>query len=217
MRRRPRPRDRQIEALERTGSFQPASARKDPRHRHLVPGQRCSSCWPSSRTSSRGEGRVLLLGTHLGLFVVHVGLYVWARVAPLAAAVVSLVLFLTLHLANAALEPSSIYKGAIVKVLFIVVLVKAIQAGYGHPPPAQRAVMRRRSARRGCGVCAAALRPGARFCGRCGAEQTPDGAAGAGRGRGPRAHPRDRRPLRARGLVVAARRLLRAASSPAWC
>lgn len=76
------------------------------------------------------EGRVLLLGTHLGLFVVHVGLYVWARVAPLAAAVVSLVLFLTLHLANAVLEPSSIYKGMIVKVLFIVVLVKAIQAGY---------------------------------------------------------------------------------------
>lgn len=76
------------------------------------------------------EGRVLLLGTHLGLFIVHVGLYVWARVAPLAAAVVSLVLFLTLHLANAVLEPSSIYKGMIVKVLFIVVLVKAIQAGY---------------------------------------------------------------------------------------
>ncbi len=50
--------------------------------------------------------------------------------APLAAAVVSLVLFLTLHLANAVLEPSSIYKGMIVKVLFIVVLVKAIQAGY---------------------------------------------------------------------------------------
>ena len=76
------------------------------------------------------EGRVFLLGTHLGLFAVHVGLYVWARIAPLAAAVVSLVLFLTLHLANAVLEPSSIYKGMIVKVLFVVVLVKAIQAGY---------------------------------------------------------------------------------------
>jgi hypothetical protein len=76
------------------------------------------------------QGRNLLLGTHAGLFVLHLGLYAWARIAPLAAAVVALILFLTLHIANGVLEPSSIYKGILIKVLFVVVLVKAIQAGY---------------------------------------------------------------------------------------
>ncbi|MBE7454274.1 MAG: CPBP family intramembrane metalloprotease [Kofleriaceae bacterium] len=54
-----------------------------------------------------------------------------------------------------------------------------------------------------CGVCAAALRPGARFCGRCGAEQglMVPRELGVGEAREPT--PRDRRPLRARGLVVA--------------
>ena len=76
------------------------------------------------------DGQKLLMGTHAGLFVIHVGLYLWARRAPLAAAVVALVLFLTLHIANAVLDPSQIYKGVLIKVLFVVVLVKAIQAGY---------------------------------------------------------------------------------------
>jgi len=72
----------------------------------------------------------LLLITGSGLCLVHVGLWLWAKRAPLAAAVVSLVLFVTLHSINAALDPSSIYKGIIIKVLFVAVLVKAIQAGY---------------------------------------------------------------------------------------
>ncbi len=50
-----------------------------------------------------------------------------------------------------------------------------------------------------CGVCAAALRPGARFCGRCGAEQglMVPRELGVGEAREPT--PRDRRPLRADG------------------
>lgn len=74
--------------------------------------------------------RNLQVGSHVGLFVIHVGLYLWARKAPLAAAVVSLILFVSLHIASAVVDPSQIYKGILIKVLFIAVLVKAIQAGY---------------------------------------------------------------------------------------
>ncbi len=75
------------------------------------------------------EARNLVLVTSAGLFVIHVGLYFWAKTAPLAAAVVSLLLFVTLHTANAALDPSTIWKGLVIKVAFILVLYKAIQAG----------------------------------------------------------------------------------------
>jgi hypothetical protein len=73
--------------------------------------------------------RDIVLLTSGGLFVIHVGLYFWARTAPLAAAVVSLLLFVTLHTANAALDPSTIWKGLVIKVAFMLVLYKAIQAG----------------------------------------------------------------------------------------
>jgi len=76
------------------------------------------------------EQRNIILATSGGLFAIHVGLYFWAKTAPLAAAVVSLLLFVTLHTANAAMDPSTIYKGIVIKVLFVLVLAKAIQAGY---------------------------------------------------------------------------------------
>lgn len=73
--------------------------------------------------------RNMLLGTTAVLFVLHVGLYFWAKFAPLAAAVVALLLFITVHAANAAVDPSTIYKGMVIKVAFVLILAKAIQAG----------------------------------------------------------------------------------------
>jgi hypothetical protein len=69
------------------------------------------------------------LATCGGLFLIHVGLYFWAKTAPLAAAVASLLLFVTVHTANAAMDPHTIYKGVVIKVAFVVILAKAIQAG----------------------------------------------------------------------------------------
>jgi membrane protease YdiL (CAAX protease family) len=54
-----------------------------------------------------------------------------------------------------------------------------------------------------CGVCAAPLRPAARFCGRCGAEQGLMIPREQGVGEEREAAPTERRPLRARGLIVA--------------
>jgi membrane protease YdiL (CAAX protease family) len=54
-----------------------------------------------------------------------------------------------------------------------------------------------------CGICASPLRAGARFCGRCGAEQGLMVPREQGVGEAREVAARDHRPLRARGLIVA--------------
>lgn len=72
---------------------------------------------------------VFVLALNTGLCLVHLGLWWWARTAPFAAAVVALVLFVTLQIVELALDPSSIGRGVIIKVLFLVALVQAVRAG----------------------------------------------------------------------------------------
>ena len=67
-----------------------------------------------------------------GIGVVFFGLYLWARRAPFPAAIVGLVLFLSIHLLDAVADPRAIARGILVKVIIVVVLVKAIQAGGRH-------------------------------------------------------------------------------------
>jgi hypothetical protein len=76
------------------------------------------------------QAKNILIGVSLGLCAVHVGLYLWAKKHTLPAAIVALVLFATLVLVQAVAAPADIWKGVIVKIVFIGVLVKAIQAGY---------------------------------------------------------------------------------------
>jgi hypothetical protein len=75
------------------------------------------------------EDRNLLYGVSFALCAIHVGLWWWAKTAPFPAAVVALVLFITVQLINLAAEPSSFYKGIVIKILFLVALVRAVQAG----------------------------------------------------------------------------------------
>ncbi|GMV44577.1 MAG: hypothetical protein AMXMBFR64_62930 [Myxococcales bacterium] len=71
----------------------------------------------------------VLVGANLGLTAIHVGLWAWAKRAPFEAAVVALVLFVTLHLANMVADPHEIYRGIVIKALFLVALVRAVKAG----------------------------------------------------------------------------------------
>lgn len=71
-------------------------------------------------------GMLMLPGA---LFIAHVGLWWWARTAPLAAALVALVVSLTLLLVQLALDPSSVGTGIIIKALFLVALLQAVRAG----------------------------------------------------------------------------------------
>lgn len=75
------------------------------------------------------QDKNLLYGVSFALCAIHIGLWWWAKTAPFPAAVVALVLFITVQLINAAVEPSTIYKGIIIKILFLVALIKAVQAG----------------------------------------------------------------------------------------
>ena len=57
------------------------------------------------------------------------GLYLWARVAPLPAAIVGLALFVTLHLLDALADPAALTRGIVMKVFIVALLAQAISAG----------------------------------------------------------------------------------------
>ncbi len=74
----------------------------------------------------------IVIATVYGVGVLFFGLYLWARKNPLPAAIVGLVVFATLHLLDAVADPSSIGRGIIAKLIVVLILVKAIQAGIQH-------------------------------------------------------------------------------------
>lgn len=73
-----------------------------------------------------------LLVVNLILAVIYAALGIWARSSPLPAAIVGLVLFLTVIIIGAVAEPISLVQGIIVKIIVILVLIRAIQAGVKH-------------------------------------------------------------------------------------
>jgi hypothetical protein len=82
-----------------------------------------------------GRGADLQPGIYASVFgvaVIFFCLFLWARRNPLPAAIVGLVLFLSLHLLDAVADPAAIGRGVLVKVIIIVILAKAIQAGVKH-------------------------------------------------------------------------------------
>ncbi|MGC3970787.1 MAG: hypothetical protein QM775_26670 [Pirellulales bacterium] len=56
-------------------------------------------------------------------------LALWSRKSPLPASIVGLVLYVSLHVLDAVVDPTTIAKGFIMKIFIIVLLVQAIQAG----------------------------------------------------------------------------------------
>jgi hypothetical protein len=80
-------------------------------------------------TAPTGDGAFYLVA-ELVVAAVFFGLAWWCSHQPFAAAIVGLFVFAGLHLTAALLDPSAIYKGIIVKVIVIVMLVRAIKAGF---------------------------------------------------------------------------------------
>ncbi len=75
------------------------------------------------------EGVIPALVVVAGLGVVFLGLAFWARRAPLPASIIALILYVTAHIIDAIADPATIVNGIIIKVIIIVALSKAIQAG----------------------------------------------------------------------------------------
>jgi hypothetical protein len=64
-----------------------------------------------------------------GLAIAFFALWLWSRVNPFAAAIVGLVLFVSVHLLDAVADPTQLARGILVKIIVIAMLVQAIKAG----------------------------------------------------------------------------------------
>lgn len=65
---------------------------------------------------------------NLVLAAIQAGLWRWSKRSLLPAAVTSLVMFCTIHLVDAVIEPATLVQGIVVKILFIAALIQAIRA-----------------------------------------------------------------------------------------
>lgn len=84
------------------------------------------------RKDMAGLDLTLVYFTVYGVGVVFFALYLWARKNPFPAAIAGLVVYVTVHLLDAVADPSALTRGILVKVIVIVILVRAIQAGAKH-------------------------------------------------------------------------------------
>jgi len=85
--------------------------------------------WQQAIEHDRG-GVKLLLFVNLGLAATFFGLWIWAKRNAFAASVIALILFLTVIVVGAILEPASLAQGWLVKIFFTAALAKAIAAAY---------------------------------------------------------------------------------------
>jgi hypothetical protein len=99
----------------------------DPAQRDELFKQNIGMTYAEAVAHDRGQVTLLLV-INIGLSVVYLGLWFWARRNPLAATVSALLLFIVVIVANAAYEPKTLYQGPLIKILFIAALVKAIAA-----------------------------------------------------------------------------------------
>lgn len=72
----------------------------------------------------------MLLVVNVVLSAIFFGLYLWARKNPFAAALIALLIYLSVTLVNAMIEPKSLAQGVPFKILFAAGLISAISAAY---------------------------------------------------------------------------------------
>ncbi len=102
---------------------------------HLTPEERdealkqtVNMTWDEVVAHDRGLVTLLLV-VNVALSIIYFGLWFWAKKNPYAASLVALLLFLTVIVISAVYEPSTLYQGILIKILFIAALAKAVTAG----------------------------------------------------------------------------------------
>ncbi len=85
---------------------------------------------PSISAGEEALIAALIGGSVIG--ALFMGLGFWARRNPLAASITGLVLLSVLWIADAVMDPRFIYRGIVIKVILVVVLVRAIRASLRH-------------------------------------------------------------------------------------
>lgn len=69
-----------------------------------------------------------VLALNLVLGAIMVGLWFWSKRAALSAIIAALAVFVTVHVANALVDPASLVQGLFIKVIGTVVLVRGVRA-----------------------------------------------------------------------------------------
>jgi hypothetical protein len=64
--------------------------------------------------------------------VAFIGLWFWSKRNPFAATLTALIVFVTLHLVDAAVDPTALFRGILMKIIVVVLLVNGIKAGLAH-------------------------------------------------------------------------------------
>lgn len=106
-----------------------ALAAIDPVERDTYMKQETGMSFQEAIDHDRGMVRLLTV-VNVVLAILYFGLWIWARREPYLAALVALLLFVSVVVVSAVLEPGSLHQGILIKVLFTVALVKAVQAGH---------------------------------------------------------------------------------------
>lgn len=99
----------------------------DPVQRDEIMKEQTGMTWAEAVAHDRGQVSLLLF-INIGLAIVYLGMWFWAKRNPLAATVTALLLFVTVIFVNAAYDPKTLAQGIIVKIFFIAALAKAIGA-----------------------------------------------------------------------------------------
>lgn len=77
-----------------------------------------------------GETPVLSLAIMLGLAAIFFGLWIWGKTAPFAALLTALIVFVSFHLLDAVIDPTSLLRGILVKIIVLVGLSSALKKAY---------------------------------------------------------------------------------------
>jgi hypothetical protein len=81
------------------------------------------------REIAKARGLIrLFVGAFFLLACTFIGLWVWAKSKPLPATLTALILFIALQAFNLAVEPETMIRGILVKVIVLVALVSAVSA-----------------------------------------------------------------------------------------
>jgi len=104
-------------------------AHLDPEERDAHFKKNIGMTWEEAIAHDRGQV-TLLFAINLALAAIYFGLWFWAARNAFTAALIALLLFITVALISAIVDPKTLLQGILIKVLFIAALSKAVSAAY---------------------------------------------------------------------------------------
>jgi hypothetical protein len=96
----------------------------------LVAGLAFLAIYYAGDQTAKTRAFLAIAVTMILLGLVYMGLWIWAKTAPFAAALVALIIYVTVLALDGVFAPQQIAQGIIVKILIIAGLSQAVKSGY---------------------------------------------------------------------------------------